>query len=87
MPRSNQASVASNPLQWSTQFAPQTTAARFVIGRDSLGRWIVTDREDHVGGTFISEAAAFSFARQEADHDISQICRSPDSVMLEFPRH
>jgi hypothetical protein len=66
---------------------PQAAAARFVIGRDRLGRWTVADREDHVGGTFISEAAAFSFAWQEADHDISQICRSPDGVVVEFSLH
>jgi hypothetical protein len=88
MPRLNQASVALDPLQWRTRsVTPEAATARFTIGRDSLGRWTVVDREDHVGGTFISEAAAFSFARQEADHDISQICRSPDGVVVEFSLH
>ena len=89
MPRSNQASVAPEPLQWNTSslIMPKPVQARFTIGRDSLGRWTVTDREDHVGGTFISEAAAFSFARQEANHDVTQICRSSDSMVIEFSLH
>jgi hypothetical protein len=89
MPRANQASVAPEPLQWNTSslMMPQPVQARFTIGRDSHGGWTVTDREDHVGGTFVSEAAAFSFARQEANHDVTQICRSPDSVIIEFSLH
>lgn len=89
MPRANQASVTPNPLQWKTSslITSQAAAPRFTIGRDSMGRWTVTDREDHVGGTFVSEAAAFSFARQEANHDLTQICKSPDSVVIEFSLH
>jgi hypothetical protein len=89
MPRSNQASVTPEPPLWKTSslMRPQPAEARFTIGRDSFGRWTVTDREDHVGGTFVSEAAAFSFARQEANHDVTQICRSPDSVVIEFSMH
>ena len=89
MPRSNPATLAPEPLQWKTAPAIKRQAAepRFMIGRDSLGRWTVTDREDHVGGTFVSEAAAFSFARQEANHDATQICRSPDGVVVEFSLH
>ena len=89
MPRSHQAAASTDPRQWSTpsRILPQAVEARFTIGRDSVGHWTVTDREDHVGGTFVSEAAAFSFARQEADHDLSQICRSPDGVVVEFSMH
>lgn len=87
MPRSNQAS-APEPLQWkSSSLMPQPPTPRFTIGRDGHGRWTVTDREDHVGGTFVSEAAAFSFARQEANQDVTQICRSPDGVVIEFSLH
>ena len=88
MPRSNQASVAPEPLQWNTSsLMPQPAAPRFTIGRDSHGRWTVTDRDDHVGGTFVSEAAAFSFARQEANHDLTQLCRSPVSVVIGYSLH
>ena len=88
MPRSNQAPAAPDPLQWNaSSLVPQPVPARFTIGRDSAGRWTVTDRQDHVGGTFISEAAAISFARQEANHDVTQICRSPDGMVIEFPSY
>ena len=87
MPRPHP-SAAQEPLPWKS--SPGTTPsieARFTIGRDSLGHWTVTDREDHVGGTFISEAAAFSFARQEAGHDVTQIRRSDDGAIIAFSLH
>lgn len=89
MPRSNPVPVTPEPHQWKIASAikKQAVGPRFTIGRDSLGRWTVSDREDHVGGTFLTEAAAFSFARQEANHDATQICKSPDSVIIELALH
>ena len=58
--------------------------ARFTIGRDKGGRWIVEDREGLVGGLFINEAAALHFAAEECDHNLDDICRVATSVVLEF---
>ncbi|KQV78690.1 hypothetical protein [Rhizobium sp. Root1220] len=59
-------------------------AARFTIGRDNRGRWVVADRDGLVGGVFISEHAARHFAADECGHDAAQICRADDSIVLQF---
>jgi len=52
----------------------QTLAgARFTIGRDHHGWWVVHDRLDRVGGYFVSEDAARHFAAEEAGHDASAV--------------
>jgi hypothetical protein len=51
-----------------------SACARFTIGRDHHGWWVVRDRLDRVGGYFVSEEAARHFAAAEADHNPSEIC-------------
>lgn len=89
MPISSQATTVAEPLQWEQPAVPepQQIEPRFTVGRDSHGGWTVTDREDHIGGTFVNESAALSFARQEANHDLSQIRRLPDGMVVEFRLH
>jgi hypothetical protein len=52
----------------------QRAGARFTIGRDHHGWWVVHDRLDRVGGYFVSEDAARHFAVGEAGHDATQVC-------------
>ncbi|MBB3658379.1 hypothetical protein FHX15_003626 [Rhizobium sp. BK650] len=68
------------------QISAPTTArpARFTVGRDRGGRWIVQDREGLVGGLFINEAAALHFAAEECNHNADDICRVSAGVVLDF---
>jgi hypothetical protein len=47
--------------------------ARFTVGRDHHGWWVVHDRLDRVGGYFLNEDAARHFAAEEAGNDTSDI--------------
>lgn len=53
--------------------APQPVPARFTVGRDHHGWWIVEDRLERVGGIFTSEDAAMHFALEECDRDRAAI--------------
>jgi hypothetical protein len=64
--------------------APGTVPARFVVGRDEHGGWIVQDRQGLVGGLFANEAAAMHFASEECNHNPADVCRAADDVVLEF---
>jgi hypothetical protein len=61
-----------------------TPSARFTIGRDHHGWWVVQDRLGRVGGLFASEDAALHFAAQEADHDPDKICHAPADAEVEL---
>ncbi|MDB5522934.1 MAG: hypothetical protein JWM58_697 [Rhizobium sp.] len=65
--------------QWNT-----TSTARFTIGRDHHGWWVVQDRLGRVGGLFASEDAAQHFAAGECGHDSSKICIAPDNAEVEL---
>ncbi|NLS03353.1 hypothetical protein HGP14_08220 [Rhizobium sp. P32RR-XVIII] len=75
--------ASADPLQRNT--AP----ARFTIGRNRRGQWIVADRDGLVGGLFINESAALHFAAAECNHNPADICRAdglvPDSALLSTP--
>ena len=58
--------------------------ARFMVGRDKRGRWIVQDQHGLVGGLFVNEAAALHFAGEECNHNPTDICRAPDGVVLDI---
>jgi hypothetical protein len=58
--------------------------ARFTVGRDRNGRWIVQDREGRVGGLFINEAAALHFAAEECNRNPADICHAAQGMVLEF---
>jgi hypothetical protein len=47
----------------------QPVDARFIVTRDHSGRWIVTDRKGHVGGTFVNKVTALRFALEEAKYN------------------
>ncbi|WP_027685029.1 hypothetical protein [Rhizobium leguminosarum] len=64
--------------------ATPSPSARFTIGRDSSGRWIVHDREGLVGGLFINEAAALHFAAGESNCPSADIHRAAAGMVLEF---
>ena len=59
------------------------TTARFTIGRDHHGWWVVSDRLGRVGGLFATEDAAMHFAVEEADRDPAKVCRAPADAALE----
>ncbi|MGY5801140.1 hypothetical protein [Rhizobium hainanense] len=58
--------------------------ARFIIGRDRRGSWIVQDREGLVGGLFRNEAAALHFAAEECNHNPADICLAPEGAILDL---
>lgn len=70
--------ASADPLQLNN--AP----ARFTIGRNRRGQWIVADRDGLVGGLFINEAAALHFAATECNHNPAEICRAADGMLMEF---
>lgn len=72
-----QSASAIDPLQ-------RQNSARFIIGKDRNGRWVVQDRKGLVGGVFISEQAARHFAADECDHHPGQICRAAGEIVLQF---
>ncbi|MDP9813237.1 hypothetical protein J2W42_006108 [Rhizobium tibeticum] len=72
-----QSASAIDPLQ-------HQDSARFIIGKDRNGSWVVQDRKGLVGGVFISEQAARHFAADECDHHPEQICRAAEEVILRF---
>lgn len=64
--------------------AMPSPSARFTVGRDGSGRWIVHDREGLVGGLFINEAAALHFAAGECNCPSADIHRAAAGMVLEF---
>ncbi|AYG65961.1 MULTISPECIES: hypothetical protein [unclassified Rhizobium] len=58
--------------------------ARFIIGRDRRGSWIVQDRLGLVGGLFRNEAAALHFASEECSHNPADICHAPEGAILDL---
>jgi hypothetical protein len=65
-----------------SEIATGTLPARFVVGRDGHGGWVVQDRLGLVGGLFASEAAALHFAAEESNHNSADVCRAPEDVVL-----
>lgn len=72
----------AQPMQRRSPLA--AAPARFTIGRDRRGTWIVHDRDGLVGGLFANEAAAFHFAAEECNHNPADICRAPEGSVLDF---
>ncbi|WP_235777236.1 hypothetical protein [Rhizobium mesoamericanum] len=86
MARINRASGETDPLQWhkAPVSAERNIEARFMIGRDRMGRWIVKDAAGRLGGIFVNESAALHFAREAANYDASQVCKAPEGQTLEL---
>lgn len=51
----------------------KSPGARFTIGRDHHGWWVVHDRLERVGGYFLNEDAALHFAVEESGRDASAV--------------
>lgn len=64
--------------------AASPAPARFTVGRDRRGTWIVQDRQGLVGGLFANEAAALHFAAEECNHNPADICRAPEGSVLDL---
>lgn len=71
-------------IQRRSSIAATAAPARFVVGRDGHGAWIVQDRQGLVGGLFANEAAALHFAAEECNHNPADICRAPEGVVLDL---
>ena len=72
-------------IQRRTAHSPLLPApARFIIGRDGRGSWIVQDRQGLVGGLFRNEAAALHFAAEECTHNPADICHAPEGAVLDL---
>ncbi|OWV97218.1 hypothetical protein [Rhizobium sp. R693] len=57
--------------------------ARFTIGRNSKGRWVVLDRDGRIGGLFTTESAALHFASEGCNGNHLEIRRAPDGEIVE----
>ena len=58
--------------------------ARFVVGRDRHGWWVVSDRKGLVGGLFTNEAAAIHFAVEASDRHPEDVCRAPAGAAIDL---
>ncbi|WP_244595386.1 hypothetical protein [Bosea lathyri] len=61
---------------------PPSGDSRFVIGRDSQGRWVVCDQKGLVGGLFTDRDSAVHFAVFESDHAPGAVCCAPDDAVV-----
>ena len=60
---------------------------RFLIGRDSRGRWVVQDQRGLRGGLFINRTEAVRFAMFENGHRPQAIVMVPGIIELDMSRH
>lgn len=58
--------------------------ARFVVGRDRHGWWVVSDRKGLVGGLFTNEDAAIHFAVEASDRHPEDVCRAPEGSAIDL---
>jgi hypothetical protein len=56
--------------------------SRFVVGRDTQGRWVVCDQRGLVGGLFSNRDSAVHFAEFESDHAPGAVCCAPDDAVV-----
>lgn len=61
---------------------PPPAGSRFVVGRDTQGRWVVCDQMGLVGGLFSNRDSAVHFAEFESDHVPGAVCCAPDGAIL-----
>ncbi|APO77222.1 hypothetical protein AM571_PA00341 (plasmid) [Rhizobium etli 8C-3] len=58
--------------------------ARFIVGQDCRGCWVVRDHLEHVGGIFISRSAAYQFALHQAADDQAQVRLAENDEVIEL---
>ncbi|MEF0939030.1 hypothetical protein [Rhizobium sp. BR 362] len=75
---------AQHSQRRSAHIAASPAPARFTVGRDRRGAWIVWDRQGLVGGLFANEEAAQHFAAEECNYNPADICRAPEGSVLEL---
>ncbi|UXS02419.1 hypothetical protein [Agrobacterium tumefaciens] len=63
---------------------PPSTNARFTIGQNENGWWLVCDRLGLVGGLFIDRASAVRFAKDESDGHPEQVGCLPERQGLKL---
>ena len=63
-------------------FDPPQGESRFVVGRDTQGRWVVCDQRGLVGGLFADRDTAVHFAQFESDHTPGAVCCAPDNAIV-----
>lgn len=61
---------------------PPSRDSRFVVGRDTQGRWVVCDQKGLVGGLFADRNSAVHFAVFESDHIPGAVCCAPDDAIV-----
>jgi len=64
------------------KFYPPSDDSRFVIGRDTQGRWVVCDQKGLVGGLFTDRDSAVHFAVFESDHMPGAVCCAPEDTIV-----
>ena len=79
------------PMEWTMpdDEPPSGTlsrAPRFLIGKDSHGRWVVQDQRGLRGGFFINRAEAVRFAMFENGHRPEAIVMVPGIIELDISR-
>lgn len=64
------------------RLAGAETGCRFTVGRDTAGKWIVSDARHLVGGIFVDRSTALHFAMAECDYDKTKIDAAPEGTLL-----
>jgi hypothetical protein len=82
--RKTEMANAQHALRRTAHINAGLAPARFIIGRDRRGIWIVQDRQGLVGGLFANEAAALHFAAEECNHNPADICHAPEGTVLDL---
>ena len=59
---------------------------RFLVGRDSCGRWIAQDQRGLCGGLFVSRAEAIRFAMFESGRRPQAVIMVPGIIELDMTR-
>lgn len=63
-------------------YEPPSHDSRFIVGRDTQGRWVVCDQKGLVGGLFADRNSAIHFAVFESDHVPGAVCCAPDDAIV-----
>jgi len=61
-------------------------STRFLVGKDSRGRWVAQDQRGLCGGLFISRAEAMRFAMFENGHQAQAVIMVPGIIELDMTR-
>ena len=60
--------------------------SRFLIGKDSQGRWVSQDERGLCGGLFVNRAEAIRFAMRETGRRPQAVILVPDVIELDMTR-